>query len=100
MISLCNTKFQPRSDAPFSVAEYGLDDNQIADAARRRRIWEKDALQNEQDKGISVPGALKLDHLQPFKLILSQTFPTFSSFILGGQFLLPQRANTEEREFS
>ena len=52
------------------------------------------------DRGFSVPGAFKLDHLQPFELILSQKIFIFFTFILGGQFLLPQRANMQEREFS
>ena len=48
------------------------------------------------DRGVSVPGAFKLDHLHPVKPIL------FSKFYLytGGQFLLPQRANNEKMEFS
>ena len=36
------------------------------------------------DTGLLVPGAFKLDHLQPFNSF---------TFILGSQFLLPQRAN-------
>ena len=52
------------------------------------------------DRGFSVPGAFKQDHLQPFKPILSQKIFNFFTFILGGQFLLPQRANMEKREFS
>ena len=47
--------------------------------------------QPESDRGGSVPGALKLDHLQPFKPILSWTFSNFFTFILGSPFLLPQR---------
>ena len=46
----------------------------------------------------SVPGAFKLDHLQPFKPILFWQFPICSIFILGGQFLLPQRGNSEKRD--
>ena len=38
-----------------------------------------------------MPGAFKLDHLQPFKPILSWTIFNFFTFILGSQFLLPQR---------
>ena len=49
--------------------------------------------QPEWDKGVSVPGAFKLDHLQPFKPILFWNFSNFFTFILGSQFLLPQRAN-------
>ena len=50
------------------------------------------------DWGVSVPGAFKLDHLQPFKPILSWNFSNFFTFILGSQFLLPQRANNGKRE--
>ena len=42
---------------------------------------------------VSVLGGFKLDHLQPFELTLSQKIFNFFTFILGGPFLLPQRAN-------
>ena len=45
------------------------------------------------DSGFSVLGAFKLDHLQPIQPLLFWKFSNFFSFILGGQFLLPQRAN-------
>ena len=45
-----------------------------------------------------MPGAFKLDHLQPLKPTLLLEFSICCTFILGGQFLLPQRANTEKRE--
>ena len=35
----------------------------------------------------------------PLSHFLFQHFDIFFTFILGGQFLLPQRANTEKREF-
>ena len=35
----------------------------------------------------------------PFKPLLFQTFSTFFTFILGGQFLLPQRANNGKEGF-
>ena len=47
-----------------------------------------------------MPGAFKLDHLQPFKSILFRKFLSCVIFILGGQFLLPQRANNEKRRIS
>ena len=47
-----------------------------------------------------VPGAFKLDYLQPIKPILLQEFSNFFTFILEGQFLLPQRANNGKGEFS
>ena len=37
-----------------------------------------------------MPGAFKLDHLQPIELIFSKKIFNFFIFILGGQFLLPQ----------
>ena len=40
-----------------------------------------------------MPGEFKLDHLQLFEPILFQKVFNFFIFILGGQFLLPQRAN-------
>ena len=45
-----------------------------------------------------MPGAFKLDHLQPFKPILSWKIFNFFHIILGSQFLLPQRANYESWE--
>ena len=44
-----------------------------------------------------MPGTFKLDHLHPFKLLLFWKFFIFFTFILGGQFLLPQRANNGEK---
>ena len=52
--------------------------------------------QPEWDTGFWVPGAFKLDHLKPFKPILFTKFSNFSTFILGGQFLLPQRERRAE----
>ena len=54
----------------------------------------------EWDRGVSVPGTFKLDHLQPVEPILFWKFSYFSTFILGSHFLLPQRANNQKREFS
>ena len=50
-----------------------------------------------------MAGAPKLDHLQSVKLILSRNISNLSAFILGSQFLLPQRerkAENGEMEFS
>ena len=44
----------------------------------------------ELDKGFSVTGVFKLDHLQPIGPILLQKIFNFFTFILGGQFLLPK----------
>ena len=52
------------------------------------------------DRWFSVPGPFILDHLHPFKLLLWWTFSNSPTFILGGQFLLPQRANNGKREFT
>ena len=51
-------------------------------------------------RGVSVPGAFRLFPLQPTKPLLFWKFYNFSTFILVGQFLLPQRANNQKREFS
>ena len=48
---------------------------------------------------ISVLSATKLEHLQPIEPFLFQNFFNFFSFILGGQFLLPQRANNGKGGF-
>ena len=47
-------------------------------------MGKRDSHKSEWDTGVSVPGAFKLDHLQPVQLILLPNFPTFLSFILGG----------------
>ena len=54
----------------------------------------------ESDSGFSLLGAFILDHLHHFKPISFWNFSNFSNFILGSQFLLPQRANNGKREFS
>ena len=56
--------------------------------------------QPDCERGISVPWAFKLDHLQPFAPIIFFKFYNFFTFIVGGQFLLPQRANTKKGKFS
>ena len=49
--------------------------------------------------GLSMLGAFKLDHLQPLEPLLLWEILNFFTFILEGQFLLPQRANNGKREF-
>ena len=46
----------------------------------------------------SVSGAFKLDLLQPIEPILLQKISKFFTSILGGQFLLPQRADNGKRK--
>ena len=53
----------------------------------------------EWDRGDWVPGASKLDHLQPFKPIFFWKFCNFFTFILGSPILLPQRANNGKVKF-
>ena len=48
------------------------------------------------ERGLSVLRSFKLGHLQP---ILFWKIFNFFTFILGGQFLLPQRDNNGKREF-
>ena len=55
---------------------------------------------NGQDNELSVPGAFKLCHLQPVEPLLFLKFSNSFTFILGVQFLIPQRANNEKREFT
>ena len=45
----------------------------------------------DEEKEFSVPGAFKLDHLQPVELILSQKFSTYLTFILGVQLSITPR---------
>ena len=52
------------------------------------------------DRGFWVPRAFKLDHLQSLEHIWFWKFLNFSAYILGGQFLLPQRSNKWKREFN
>ena len=49
------------------------------------------------DRGFSPPGAFKLDHLQFIKPLLFWKVSIFFTFILGGQFLLPQCTNNGKR---
>ena len=55
---------------------------------------------NEYAEGFECLGQTKLVHLHSFKPILFWQTSISFTFILGGQFLLPQRANCEKREFS
>ena len=52
--------------------------------------WDSSNFISEWDKGFSVPGAFKLDHLQPIKTLLFPYYFNFYTFILGSYFLLPQ----------
>ena len=55
---------------------------------------------SERERGFPVPGAFKLDHLYAFKPLLSWRNSIFFTFVLGGQFLFPQRANNGKRELT
>ena len=50
------------------------------------------------DTGVVVPGAFKLDHLQPVKQILFQKFSNFLIFILGSPIPYYPRAKNEKRD--
>ena len=68
----------------------------------RRPIGRKASFSNsitKWDRGVWVPGAFKLHHLEPSKSMLFGNFPYYFIFILWGQFLLPQTANREKGEF-
>ena len=47
-----------------------------------------------------MPGAFKLDHLQPIKPLWFRYFSNFSTFILGSQFLLPRGPIMGKGKFS
>ena len=49
--------------------------------------------------GFSFSRNTKLAHLQPLEPLLFRKFSNLCTFILGGQFLLPQRANNQKRGF-
>ena len=55
---------------------------------------------NGPDREVAVPGAFKLDLVQPVEPLLFAKFSNFFTFIMGVQLLLPQRANYEKREFT
>ena len=57
-------------------------------------------LQNGMRQWILMPAAFKLDHLQPFQPILFWKISNFSLSYWGSHYLLPQRANNGEREFT
>ena len=52
--------------------------------------------QNGRHQRVRDPQTLKLDHLQPVQLILSQQFSNFSPFILGGPIPYYPRERKEE----
>ena len=68
---------------------------------RRRQLREPvpDVLKGQKIDiiGISDPGAFKLDHLQPGKLILSKQFSNFAVFILGSPIPYYPRERKEGR---
>ena len=49
---------------------------------RERKMGKRDTSKSKRDTGVSVLGLLKLDHLQPVKLILFQKISIFQPFIL------------------
>ena len=62
---------------------------------QEQEMGKRESSKSEWDTGVSVPGALKLDHLQPVEQILFQNFSTFLIFILGLPFLItPERGSS------
>ena len=55
---------------------------------------------NGLDRGVWLPGAFKLDHLQPVKPILFSKFYNFFTFILGANSYYPREGQTEKSELS
>ena len=71
----------------------------------RRLIMRKGNSPNSKNgwyRGVSVPGAFKLDHLQPVKPILFSKFSNFFTFILGANSYYPREGKAEngKMEFS
>ena len=69
----------------------------------RGLLWRKGISSNlkiGEDRGVWVPGAFKLKHLHPVEPLFLRKFSFFFTFILGGQFLLPLRANNGKVGFS
>ena len=58
----------------------------------------RDSSKSEWYTGVSGPGAFKLDHLQPVKLILYQNYSTYLIFILGSPIPYHPRAENEKRD--
>ena len=57
----------------------------------------RESPKNGWDTGVCIPGAFKLDHLQPVQFILPKKFSNFMIFILGLPFLItPERGNWEK----
>ena len=75
----CWADFVPKCFHPSDL--YTGESNSLL--PQRVEMRKKDSPKNGWDTGVSVPGAFKLDHLQPVKLILSHTFSIILIFILG-----------------
>ena len=55
---------------------------------------------NGLDRGVSVPGALKLDHLRPVRPILFSKFHIFFTFMLEANSYYTRGGNNEKGEFN
>ena len=79
-----------------SMAKQNADRFLRAPSAENMKMGKKEVLIGKRmgwDRGFWVLRVFKLDHLQPIKTLLFPNFYIFFTFILGVQFLLPQRAN-------
>ena len=79
------------SPIPYFPRERGRREGAEAEYEKR------DLSKSEWDTGVSVLWALKLDHLQPVKLILFQYFFNFLPFILGSPIPYYPRERKEGR---
>ena len=84
LCQLCSLKFQK-----FSLLYWKA--NTYYPRERKAENGKIEFSQPECEKGFSVPWAFKLEHLQQIKPTLLPKFSKIFTFILGGQFLLPQR---------
>ena len=64
------------------------------------RIWHSYNSRNGLDRGASVPGAFKLDHLDPVKPILFSKFYNFFTFIVGAISYNPRGIILRKERFS
>ena len=61
----------------------------------RAENWKMDISQPEYGTGFWVPGAFKLDHLQPVELILFQKLSNFFTFILEANSYYTRKGRAE-----
>ena len=84
----------------FTLLYWGA--NSYYPRERKAENGKRELSRNGWEAGVSVPGAFKLDHLQPFKPILLLKFSNFLTFLLGANSYCLREGITENgnREFT